>query len=168
MNKKFEYQVGNNKKVILWCTANQISHLIINLAIPPFPLTRRHRPTFVYPILAFTFNKDQYNWFCVINYLKASPCDCMCNQLLVKNHRQNTVYLLCKYKLHTHISVLTNHHQATHVFKFKTVFILAVSVFSLIYQPLEIIIWVKSFLMTVAHCTEIMKNRLQQLKNKKQ
>jgi len=24
MNKKFVYQVGNNKKVILWCTANQI------------------------------------------------------------------------------------------------------------------------------------------------
>jgi len=27
MNKKFVYQVGNNKKVILWCTANQISSL---------------------------------------------------------------------------------------------------------------------------------------------
>jgi len=25
MSKKFVYQVGNNKKVILWCTANQIS-----------------------------------------------------------------------------------------------------------------------------------------------
>jgi len=25
MNKKFVYQVGNNKKVILWCTANRIS-----------------------------------------------------------------------------------------------------------------------------------------------
>jgi len=25
MNKEFVYQVGNNKKVILWCTANQIS-----------------------------------------------------------------------------------------------------------------------------------------------
>jgi len=25
MNKKFVYQVGNNKKVMLWCTANQIS-----------------------------------------------------------------------------------------------------------------------------------------------
>jgi len=25
MNKKFVCQVGNNKKVILWCTANQIS-----------------------------------------------------------------------------------------------------------------------------------------------
>jgi len=25
MNKKFVYQVGNNKKVILWCTTNQIS-----------------------------------------------------------------------------------------------------------------------------------------------
>jgi len=25
MNKKFVYQVGNNKKVILWCTANQVS-----------------------------------------------------------------------------------------------------------------------------------------------
>jgi len=25
MNKKFVYQVGNNKKVILWCMANQIS-----------------------------------------------------------------------------------------------------------------------------------------------
>jgi hypothetical protein len=24
MNKKFVYQVGNNKKVILWCTVNQI------------------------------------------------------------------------------------------------------------------------------------------------
>jgi len=24
MNKKFVYQVGNNKKVILWFTANQI------------------------------------------------------------------------------------------------------------------------------------------------
>jgi len=28
MNKKFVYQVGNNKKVILWCTANQISRFI--------------------------------------------------------------------------------------------------------------------------------------------
>ena len=28
MNKKFVYQVGNNKKVILWCTANQISILV--------------------------------------------------------------------------------------------------------------------------------------------
>jgi len=27
MNKKFVYQVGNNKKVILWCTANQISKI---------------------------------------------------------------------------------------------------------------------------------------------
>jgi len=27
MNKRFVYQVGNNKKVILWCTANQISRL---------------------------------------------------------------------------------------------------------------------------------------------
>jgi len=26
MNKKFVYQVGNNKKVILWCTANQTSN----------------------------------------------------------------------------------------------------------------------------------------------
>jgi len=25
MNKKFVYQVGNNKKVILWCTASQVS-----------------------------------------------------------------------------------------------------------------------------------------------
>jgi len=25
MNKKFVYQVSNNKKVILWCTVNQIS-----------------------------------------------------------------------------------------------------------------------------------------------
>jgi len=25
MNKQFVYQVGNNKKVILWCTAKQIS-----------------------------------------------------------------------------------------------------------------------------------------------
>jgi len=28
MSKKFVYQVGNNKKVILWCTANQISRLL--------------------------------------------------------------------------------------------------------------------------------------------
>ena len=28
MNKKFVYQVGNNKKVILWCTANEISRWI--------------------------------------------------------------------------------------------------------------------------------------------
>jgi len=27
MNKKFVYQDGDNKKVILWCTANQISRL---------------------------------------------------------------------------------------------------------------------------------------------
>jgi len=27
MKKKFVYQGGNNKKVILWCTANQISRL---------------------------------------------------------------------------------------------------------------------------------------------
>jgi len=29
MNKKFVYQVGNNKKVILWCTANQISGSVL-------------------------------------------------------------------------------------------------------------------------------------------
>ena len=35
MNKKFVYQVGNNKKVILWCTANQIStiHVVVFDAI---------------------------------------------------------------------------------------------------------------------------------------
>ena len=27
MNKKFVYQVGNNKKVILWCTANQTTRI---------------------------------------------------------------------------------------------------------------------------------------------
>jgi hypothetical protein len=31
MNKKFVYQVGNNKEVILWCMANQISRLKILL-----------------------------------------------------------------------------------------------------------------------------------------
>jgi len=31
MKKKFVYQVGNNKKVILWCTANQISTLLLSL-----------------------------------------------------------------------------------------------------------------------------------------
>jgi len=31
MNKKFVYQVGNNKKVILWCTANQISTIYSGL-----------------------------------------------------------------------------------------------------------------------------------------
>jgi len=35
MNKKFAYQVGNNKKVILWCTANQISRLRTHLRIIP-------------------------------------------------------------------------------------------------------------------------------------
>jgi len=28
MNEKFVYQVGNNKEVILWCTANQISRFL--------------------------------------------------------------------------------------------------------------------------------------------
>jgi len=28
MKKKIVYQVGNNEKVILWCTANQISRFI--------------------------------------------------------------------------------------------------------------------------------------------
>jgi len=31
MNKKFVYEVGNNKKVILWCTANQISRCCMNI-----------------------------------------------------------------------------------------------------------------------------------------
>jgi len=31
MNKKFAYQVGNNKKVILWCTANQISRIQLEI-----------------------------------------------------------------------------------------------------------------------------------------
>jgi len=31
MNKKFVYQFGNNKKVIPWCTANQISRYDIHL-----------------------------------------------------------------------------------------------------------------------------------------
>jgi len=33
MNKKFVYQVGNNKKVILWCAANQISRFIYVLCV---------------------------------------------------------------------------------------------------------------------------------------
>ena len=33
MNKKFVYQVGNNIKVILWCTANQISRLNIVMSL---------------------------------------------------------------------------------------------------------------------------------------
>jgi len=33
MNKKFVHQVGNNKKVILWCTANQISTFLINVKL---------------------------------------------------------------------------------------------------------------------------------------
>jgi len=35
MNKKFVYQVGNNKKVILWCTANQISTLYMFRMVSP-------------------------------------------------------------------------------------------------------------------------------------
>jgi len=35
MNKKFVYQAGNNKKVILWCTANQISKLHMSVKNPP-------------------------------------------------------------------------------------------------------------------------------------
>jgi len=31
MNKKFVYQVGNNKKVILWCTVNQISGSVLGV-----------------------------------------------------------------------------------------------------------------------------------------
>jgi len=77
--------------------------------------------------------------------LKISPRDCKYNQLLVKNHHQKTIYLLCKDKLHAHISVLTDRHQAAYVFKLKMVFILAASVFLSIYQPLWIIIWVMSF-----------------------
>ena len=34
MNKKFVYQIGNNKKVILWCTANQISRFTGFVWIP--------------------------------------------------------------------------------------------------------------------------------------
>jgi len=33
MNKKFVYQVGNNKKVILWCMANQMSRLEYSLLV---------------------------------------------------------------------------------------------------------------------------------------
>jgi len=33
MNKKFGYQVGNNKKVILWCTDNQISRYCTKRAV---------------------------------------------------------------------------------------------------------------------------------------
>ena len=33
MNKKFMYQVVNNKKVILWCTVNQISKILIDILI---------------------------------------------------------------------------------------------------------------------------------------
>jgi hypothetical protein len=33
MNKKFMYQVGNNKKVILWCTVNQILKILIDILI---------------------------------------------------------------------------------------------------------------------------------------
>ena len=38
MNKKFVYQVGNNKKVILWCTANQISRFTLHYTSPHFTL----------------------------------------------------------------------------------------------------------------------------------
>jgi len=43
MNKKFVYQVGNNKKVILWCTANQISSIQI---VAPEPL-QPNKPTWL-------------------------------------------------------------------------------------------------------------------------
>jgi len=33
MNKKFVYQVGNNKKFILWFTANQISRFYRKLLL---------------------------------------------------------------------------------------------------------------------------------------
>jgi hypothetical protein len=33
MNKKFMYQVGNNKKVILWCTVNQVLKILIDILI---------------------------------------------------------------------------------------------------------------------------------------
>jgi len=35
MKKKFVYQVGNNKKVILWCTGNQISTLYMFHTVSP-------------------------------------------------------------------------------------------------------------------------------------
>jgi hypothetical protein len=57
------------------------------------------------------------------------------NKLRVKNYRQKTIYFLYRDKLHAHIAVLTNQQQVAYVFKFKMVFILAASVFSLIYQP---------------------------------
>jgi len=47
MNKKFVYQAGNNKKVILWCTANQVSNqlqswaLYHNMKRPVIPLKIR-------------------------------------------------------------------------------------------------------------------------------
>jgi len=31
MNKEYLYQIGNNNKVILWCTANQISRWYTNV-----------------------------------------------------------------------------------------------------------------------------------------
>jgi len=41
MNKKFVYQVGNNKKVILWCTANQISKFALLNKQNRYPSTRK-------------------------------------------------------------------------------------------------------------------------------
>jgi len=43
MKKKFVYQVGNNKKVILWCTANQISRFSLLNKQNRYSITRRSK-----------------------------------------------------------------------------------------------------------------------------
>jgi len=56
MNKKFVYQVGNNKKVLLWCTANQISRFIKIVEVIHFsPSMHVLWLSFTFCYLVFTF-----------------------------------------------------------------------------------------------------------------
>jgi len=48
MNKKFVNQVGNNKKVILWCTANQISRIVLLCHSPKESLFLNTQNTMMY------------------------------------------------------------------------------------------------------------------------
>jgi len=68
INKKFVYQVGNNKKVILWCTANRISKITLILIFLCRLLTSGYGHFHFLCLLSSRFNRSlpcpNLPWLC--------------------------------------------------------------------------------------------------------
>jgi hypothetical protein len=78
MNKKFVYQVGNYKKVILWCTANQISRSVWKLKG-----------------ISFRFLKTDFHWIVHTNWIpttQTTVCSHYTNYII--QYRNTTLFIL--------------------------------------------------------------------------